>query len=120
MRERVGINAIGERLSLKIQNNQNVYWQIEDIGIDIDTLDRRRSEMINVVSHHVSFKIAGSGIVSSEAVTTEEFLTTEDGDTLITESGDALLVLARTTESGEGVRVGLDYIKILGTVYENQ
>lgn len=109
MRERLTINAIGEKISLKFQNTANNPWQIDDIGFHTLDIDRKDSIPTNIVSHHISLKIQGYGIES------EDYLTTEAGDTLITEDGGSIIAWA-----GAESDFMIKYIQIPKEKYPNQ
>lgn len=109
MRQRITINAIGEKISLKFQNTADNPWQIDDIGFHALDIDRRDSISTNIVSHHISLKIQSYGIESGD------YLTTEDGDMLITEDGGSIIAWAGA-ESDFMVK----YIQIAKEKYQNQ
>jgi hypothetical protein len=109
MRERLSTNVIGERISLKIQNVLPLNFQIEDIGVNIVNLDRRKSEKINNVSQHLSYRIQNSGVLPYE------YLCDEDLEILCDEDGEDLIVEESIPEG-----FVIEYIKFIGEKYENQ
>jgi hypothetical protein len=109
MRERVPTNVIGERISLKVQNVLPLNFQIEDIGINIINMGCRKSEKINNVAQHLSYKIQNSGVLPYE------YLTDEDGTDLSDEDDVEIIAI-----EGDPQGFAVEYIKFVGEAYEGQ
>jgi hypothetical protein len=119
IRDRFKTNYIGERISLKFQNDGDIDLVLNDFATVVSTLYRKHGIMVNIIGDQVSLKFQNDSDVSMGL----EYLKLIMGD-LYRKSGTRLNVkgthLGFKFQNTSDLPFQLQYLKIFGEAYENQ